>query len=545
MRFLYDLQREGTDAFPYVFDEEPALDFLNWMKLFKHTKGVLSKQRIEPHILQRFIFGNVYGWYHRDTGYRRFKKAYWQVARKNAKTQSLAAVGSYEEMAFTGDVAEVYVAGMNKEQSEILWNELELMLNGCEELKGKYHIKYGTITHKKTGSTMYALSKEAKKSGDGKNPQCGLVDEYHAHPTSEIYDIIDSGMGARPEALMFIITTAGFDLDYPCYASEYKLVCGILDHESGVDIEHYFVMINELDPDDDPFDEKVWIKSNPIRASYVEGIENLRKYAEEANAAEDKMRTYLTKHMNVWIDKPEDGYMDMKKWDACEVDEIPYDLTGREVYVGVDLSDKVDLSSTCYEIPIKDGEEEIYVIKSHSYIPAVTMAKRQRLEGLPYSLWAKQGYITATEAHGGELIDYRTIIRDIDEEIKRNKWTCVYICVDPRGATQFMLDMADFGYEVLEVYQSADSVHEPTSHFREMVQIGHVIHEKNPVLRKAMENCRVVTDVKGRIRLDKSKTGKRIDPAAAIIDAHKLGMKHTFRVVRKEYDEEYFDNLWG
>ena len=76
MRFLRDLDNEGTEDFPYVFDQGEAIKYLNWMKLFKHTKGVLKKQRINPHILQQFIFGNVYGWYHMETGYRRFTKGY-------------------------------------------------------------------------------------------------------------------------------------------------------------------------------------------------------------------------------------------------------------------------------------------------------------------------------------------------------------------------------------------------------------------------------------------------------------------------------------
>lgn len=546
MRFLRDLSHEGTEEFPYVFEESEAIKFLNWMKLFKHTKGVLSGKRIDPHILQQFIFGNVYGWYHMDTGYRRFTKGYWQVGRKNAKTQSLATVGTYEQMAFTGDVSEVYVAALNKEQSDILYNETVFMLEGCEELQDKYEIKYGTITHLKSGSTFQSLSKETKKSGDGKNPQCGLIDEYQAQPTSKAYDVIDSGMGARPEPLLFTITTAGFDLDYPCYTVEYQLAKSIIDPDSGKYLENYFVMINELDEGDDPFNESKWIKPNPILGSYPEGMSSLRRFANEAKLADEKMSSFLTKNMNVWIDKPEDGYIDLKTWKACEVDKIPYDLTGLDVYVGVDLSDKIDMSSVAFEFPYKTEEgKDLYIIKSHSFIPKATMYKRQRLEQKPYSIWETEGYITASTSYEGELIDYRQITQYIVKNLNANDWNAIYICVDPRGATQFMLELADLGYEVLDIYQSNSSVHEPTSDFREMVQVKRVMFEKNPVLDYAMSNCRIVTDPKGQIRLDKSNRKKKIDPIAAIIDAHKLGMKHVFRVKRTELTDEYFEELWG
>jgi len=85
-RFIKDIANQGTEGFPFVFVEEKAERFLDWMRLFKHRKGVLKGQHIEPHIIQKFVFGNIYGWIHKDTRYRRFSKAYWQVGRKNAKS---------------------------------------------------------------------------------------------------------------------------------------------------------------------------------------------------------------------------------------------------------------------------------------------------------------------------------------------------------------------------------------------------------------------------------------------------------------------------
>jgi phage terminase large subunit-like protein len=84
------------------------------MALFKHTKGKLAGQRIEPVPIQIFIFSNIYGWVHKDTELRRFKKAYWQVGRKNAKSQSLACVGSYEASALGEPMAEIYVGPLKQ-----------------------------------------------------------------------------------------------------------------------------------------------------------------------------------------------------------------------------------------------------------------------------------------------------------------------------------------------------------------------------------------------------------------------------------------------
>lgn len=280
MRFLRDLERENTEKFPYVFDEKRALNFLNWMKLFKHRKGVLAGKRIEPHIIQQFVFGNIYGWVHRETKYRRFDKGYWQVAKKNAKSQSLSCVGSYELAAFGEYAAEVYCGATKREQAKIVWDETDAMIKNCAELRGKFKTAYSKIEHEKSQSFMKALSKEDGKEGDGVNPQCGIIDEYHQHKTTEIYDIVEAGMISRAQPLMMIITTAGFELNNPCYRVEYDMNSKILNPDVDIDAENVFIMINELDEGDDVKDERNWPKANPIVATYKVGIESLRKKVE-------------------------------------------------------------------------------------------------------------------------------------------------------------------------------------------------------------------------------------------------------------------------
>lgn len=176
-RFLNDLEREGTEEFPYVFDTDRAEHFLDWMRLFKHRKGVLAGQYIEPDIIQKFIFGNIYGWIHKDTELRRFNKGYWQVGRKNAKSQSLGAVGSYEGSAFGEPYAEVLTAATKKDQAKIVWDETEAMIMGNPDLRERFNVSYGTITHLKSGSIIKPMSKEDRKTGDGYNPQCGIIDK--------------------------------------------------------------------------------------------------------------------------------------------------------------------------------------------------------------------------------------------------------------------------------------------------------------------------------------------------------------------------------
>ena len=525
-RFLRDVDREGTEAFPYVFVEAKAERFFKWMRLFKHRKGVLKGQNIEPDIIQKFIFGNVYGWIHRDTGYRRFNKFYWQVARKNAKSQSLACVGSYETMAFEEsgfEANEVYCAATKTEQAKIVYDETVAMLDGCKLLAGKYRVAYGRITHLKTGSVMRCLSEEDRKTGDGLNPQCGIIDEYHAHEDSLIYDIIDSGMGARAQPLLGIITTAGFELNNPCYRVEYDLVSKILNPDVPVELDSYFVMINELEKDmdgnliDDIKDEKAWIKANPIVCSYAEGVDYLRKKLKEALEAPEKMRNFLTKHMNIWVNQREAGYMDMARWAACK-GEIP-DLRGAACWIGVDLSAKIDLSSVAFEF----RHEDRYVVLSHSFIPLDTMERKRKTDKVPYDMWVSQGWITVTD---GAVIDYRRVKEWAVAWAAAAGWDVQEWCVDPWGAgTTLGADLREDGAVVVEIVQGIKTLSEPTKDFREMVLSRRIIHDGNPVLAWAISNaiCDEV-DRNKNIILNKKKSRERIDPVAATINAHVRAM---------------------
>lgn len=522
-RFLKDLKKSGMKDFPYVFDEEKALRFFEWAALHKHTKGVLAGEPIEFTPIQRFIFGNVYGWVHQDTGLRRFRKAYWQVARKNAKSQSLAIVGDYELMALGEPMSEVYIGATKSMQAKIIYNEVVAMLKRCPLLKGKWHESYGVIRHPKSDSILRALSKDDGKTGDGLNPQCGLIDEYHAHPTDEILEVINTGMVARRQPLLFIITTAGTNFGGPCYRVEYPLVEKILDPSLDFDVADYFCMVNELDRDqegnliDDVKDEECWVKANPIAATYPEGLANIRSKLASALESPEKMESFLTKNMNLWVNQSAMSYMDMAKWkERGAITEIPVDLYGRSAYVGIDLSKRIDLTAAGIIIPIDIDGTVKYVTRAHGFIPEDTVAVHEKTDKVPYRAWAKAGYLTVTP---GDVVDYRFIESWIHETTDDLGVNVKELCYDPYNATHFAQDFDAQGITTVEVRQGMRTLSEPTKAFREEAYRGNILHEPNPLLDWAVSNAVTKRDHNENIILDKEKSTNRIDPIAAVINA--------------------------
>lgn len=512
-RFLNDVEKLEKEDSPYYFDAEELETFYEWARMFKHTKGVLAGQPIELTDFQLFLAANIFCWKRKGDDTRRFRKAYIQLARKNAKTQFLALITSY--VAFLSEEQEeCYIAGWNRDQSSICYNEVLSQIRACELLQGKYTDSYGRITHIKSGSVIQPLSREARKTGDGKNPSVAVIDEYHAHETSEIYDVLVSGMVARKNPLIVIITTAGFDLSRPCY-TEYQYVSRILSEDDPTENDEYFVMICELDPGDDIKDEKNWIKANPIVATYKKGIESIRSELKVALDVPEKMRSFLTKNMNQWIDQKENGYMDLSKWRKCKGQMVP--LSETSFYLGIDLSMTTDLTSVGW-VGVKDG---MFYVGQHSFMPEERLKERMAVDKVRYDLWKELGYLTLTP---GETIDYKVVEHWILSFIRDNHITVKEIAYDRWKSEHLAQDLQAEGFTTVEIPQRISMLTLPTTGFREKVYEGKVVYDGDPLLDWAISNAVIKMDDQENMMISKKVSKNRIDPVAAIINAYARAM---------------------
>lgn len=531
-RFLRDLERIGTPEFPYIWDEQRADKIVKWFALLKHTKGALAGTPIILTPWQKFRECQIYGWIHRKTGRRRFRKAFTEVARKNAKSQMEAGEALYE-LGITSsqnhEVNEIYTAGVKRDQSKIVFDECDLMTKGTL-IRSKFNFKRDCIEHLKTGSFIKALSKEDGKSGDGTNPAFLIIDEYHQHPTTDFYDL---ALGSNTkEPLLSIITTAGKDLTYPCYTQEYDYCSKLLDPSVDVHNDEYFVDICEADPGDDIGSEDTWKKANPIRGYFAEGLQKIKGDYEVAKQIPEKMIAFLTKVLNMWVQAKDNGYMDMAKWKACEVKELPIDVTGRPVYVGFDVSSKIDLTSVAFIIPYQstdlDAQGKLvvkYVMWTHSFIPTADKLREHIIKDkMPYDAWERLGYLTLTNT---PIVDQNFVMKYILDECEKYNLDIQCLCFDPANASKLMTDLSDQGYTVEEVFQSHKSLNESTQGFREQVFAGNVAYTHNPLLNYAMSNAVIRTN-NGLIKIDKDATTKRIDPIDATLAAFKLALYHDF-----------------
>ncbi|MGG0756256.1 terminase large subunit [Brevibacillus laterosporus] len=529
-RHLRDLERQETEDFPYVFDPEKAHEIIEFAESLTLAEG----EEPEPLKLwgfQDFIFGSWNGWLNLK-GYRRFRTSYVQVARQNGKSLGNAVPAIYYGNFDGYNYPQVYCAATKELQARIVLSECIKFINADPELGGDeyedglFKVKEyaGKIECFVSKGFIRALGRDTK-SIDGFRPYFGSVDEYHLHKDNQMFKLLADGTKKLKQSLISVITTAGFDLNSPCYRM-YGYCKMIL---SGVHTnETRFVFICELDKDDDIWDESNWPKANPLWTE--ETLESLRSEAIEAKETQgEDLRNFITKSLNRWIQFADNQYMNMEHWKACESDTTIEDMEGRECYLGLDLSSGGDLTSGALEFPFDDDGNRKYYIHSHSFMPKARVIEHVQSDHAPYDMWIQDGLITITETLGGVKTDYKYIIKYYRDLIKKYNLKLKGIAYDPHNADAFLSDLEEFGVDCVEITQSAKSLNDATEDFRLEVEASNVIYDKrNKLLTWSMVNAKTTSNSFGEIKIDKDPLAKtrRIDPVDAVINSHKLVMSH-------------------
>lgn len=538
-RHLRDLERQGTEEFPYIWSEDKANEIIDFAENLTLAEGD------EPALMklwdfQCFVFGSWNGWIHKDTGYRRFRTSYEQVARQNGKSVGNAVPSLYYGNFDGYYYPQIYATATKEAQAKIVLKECYKFINADKELSGT-KTKKGLFTIKDykseiecnlTNGTIKALGRDTD-SIDGFRPYFGSVDEYHKHKTNQMYKLLTDGTKKLKQCLISTITTAGFDINSPC-KELYDYCVNVL--KDIVQDETQFIYICQLDKNDDIWDEKNWPKGNPLWTE--ETLNSLRADAIKAKEMQgEELRNFMTKSLNMWVQMSDDDYIDIEKWKECATDLTLEDMRGMECGIGLDLSSGGDLTSTALEFELGNNE---YFIESHSFIPINRLQEHIKTDKAPYDIWLKQGLITATETLGGVKTDYKYIIRYLKQLQEEYDLKYRFIAYDPHNADAFLNDLESFGCDTIEIVQSARNLNSATVDFKLSVNGGTIkYNRKNTLLTWSMANAKLTYNSFGECKIDKNYRVKRIDPADAIIDVHKVTIENKSNIDINEVTEDY------
>ncbi|KLI61680.1 terminase large subunit [Brachyspira hyodysenteriae] len=559
-RHLDDIEKsKNNDDYPFYFDDNEAKRPITFIQSLVHTKGEWANHNIILEPWEQFIIASIFGWRRKENNLRRFKKAYVQVSRKNGKTTFASGIGNYcffcDSPAEVG--VEIYYIATKKDQAKIAWSESERQIRKAKALN-KEAITYkqtSTIIKKKdTASKSKPLGQDSNTE-DGLNPHLVIVDEYHAHPDNELLNVLESGMGARRQPLVFIITTAGFDKSSVCF-SEYEYAKKILDGSNTN--EEYFTIIYEPDDINDiwvfmseykeklnknediskqeKLINKIIFQANPninvsVKDSYLKSrlLEGLDKPIQRTDI--------LTKNLNVWTQASEvwissDRWLKSYLHQNININE----LKGRKACIGLDLATTRDIAA--YVLCFDSIDNGPYILLPRFFMPKENIRQRSKEDRVPYELWASQGLITLTS---GDIIDFDVIESSILNDARN--FEIIEIAYDPWKAIEVVTHLKKEGFKMTEIRQSfaVGGLSEGTSLFEKTIDERKLLHGDNAVLNWMISCCEARTDGRDNYlptKPDRRRSYKRIDGVVASIMALHRVIKNHFEDTKSIYESE-------
>ena len=506
-RQLADLENPPTG---YRFDPDRASEICRFTELAPHIKGPLASrgETLKLEGWQVFILTTVFGWVD-ESGNRRFRHVYIEVPRGSGKSALSSTVGLFM-LALDGEAgAEVYSAATTRDQARIVFRDAQAMARKMPLFLSRMGIEVTAqaIVQARSSSSFKALSADGHTL-DGLNIHLAVVDELHAHKSRDVHDVLESGMGKRPQSLLWEITTAGFNKHGICYeVRDYaiKVLAGTVDDQAATAT---FAIVYTIDEGDDPYTEDALRKANPNWGVSVDPAVVMQA-AMKAQQSTQRRTNYLTKHLNVWVDANSALY-DTQHWRACEdkaLDEA--DFSGDECVIGLDLASKIDMAArvNVYRREV-DGKSHYFVFPRF-YLPRAAIEEERHPM---YRGWEMQGDLYATP---GETTDFGII----EDEIRTDGpgLDLKAVATDPWQAQQMIQNLKRDGMPAEEYRQTVANMSEATKTLDALMREGRVHHPGNAVLNWMIGNVVGHYDAKENVYPRKELPGNKIDGAIALI----------------------------
>ncbi|MBU1076763.1 MAG: terminase large subunit [Spirochaetes bacterium] len=504
-RQLKDLKKYKKTGKKYHFSEKKAERICNFIELLPHIKGEWARRKelikLEP--WQSFIYTTVFGWMKKDEN-RRFRTVYIEVPRKNSKSTMSSGAGLFMLTADNEPGSEVYSAATTRDQARIVFDTSQKMARQEKDLRERFGVQVNAhnINVIETASKFEPLSAEGN-SLDGLNVHCGIIDELHAHKTRQVFDVIETGTGARIQSLLWLITTAGSDRSGICYEQRTYLT-KILENITEDDT--YFGIIYTIDDGDEWTDPKIWAKANPNYnvSVYPDDIARLCKKATQMPSAQNN---FLTKRLNIWVNA-DTAWMNMLSWDKCADHSLKIEAFEKKpCIIGVDLASKVDMAVMA-QLFHENGHYHAFL---HYYLPEETAENNTNSQ---YSGWSRQGLLTLTP---GAVIDFTYIEDDLRDLSKR--FAVKEIPYDPFQATEFSTRMANEGFPMIEMRPTVLNFSEPMKQLEALVLDSKFHFNGDPILTWMISNVVCHLDNKDNIYPRKERQENKIDGVVATLMA--------------------------
>ena len=502
-------QRQKDDlarAWEYHFDEKAAARICRFCELLTHAKGPKAGENICLEPWQVFILTTVFGWLN-DKGYRRFQDIYIEVPRGNGKSTLLSCIGLYMLCADNEKGADVYSFATTRDQAKIVFGDAQYMARRNKDLRDAYGLNVLANAMVVPGTNSKFQAKSADGSTlDGLNTHCGIIDELHAHRNREVYDVVKTSIGKRSQPLLWVITTAGFDLAGICYEVR-SFVLKVLN--GSVKQPTQFGVVYTLDEGDDWKTEESARKANPNWNVSVmpKTIMSALTMALTDPSAENN---YKTKHLDVWCNA-DSAFLQMDKWRRCYRPDVTLsEFEGCPCIYGIDLAAKTDI---CAVVRLFWREEDDGLVHFYTFpefwLPSDKVRESSNAQ---YQGWEKQGLLHVTE---GAINDLESIQHYIAEDAQH--YETLAIAFDPWQAYQLASALLQEGLNMVELKPTVLNFSEPMKQMQALVYTRRLHTDGNPVYEWMASNLVAHLDAKDNVYPRKETPAQKIDGMVALI----------------------------
>lgn len=511
--FLEDIDANDNDDFEFWFDYKFAQIITAMTKLINMASGIRAGEPVHDSLapFQWFFIINALCWKHRDNHERRrYEQSTLLIARKSGKT-FLVALIFILLLLLEPQFSEFYSVAPDRELSSIVKKEMEQHITSSPLISKHFKVTRSEIRCVLTKSKFIPLATSDNRM-DGRKANVFVADEVGALKNRYPIDAMKSSQMNMVNRTGILISTAYESLNNPMteevdYAT--KVVHGLIEDKN------LFAMLYRPDDNREWLADDELLKANPLAIDIEDNLDYLQQQRNLAIELPSMQKNFKTKHMNIFVDGSDsEVYVNTEDLRKNRLDE-PYDWSGKEVYIGVDLamsSDNTAVSMVHYDF----DEEKIY-IKSWAFIPYDSIDEKSKLEKIDYRIMMQNGYAFA---NGDRIVSYREIenfvlsIEDKYDVIIRgigyDKWNAI-------SSVNRWRD--EGGYDVIEIKQHSSILHSPTKLLKEYIIQQKVGYERNNLLEINFANAREVFDTNLNSYINKKKSNGKVDMVAATINA--------------------------
>ena len=505
-RLVYEAENPGK----YRFDEERATRPIEFIERFcKHSKGEWAGQPVRLELFQKAFISALFGFVDSKTGFRKYREAFFMVARKNGKSTMLAGIALYMLLADGEAGAEVYSVATKKDQAKIIFDEVCHMVSQSPYLRKHIKKRKSDLYFSASMSKLQPLGKNSDTL-DGLNSSCVILDEAHAVKDRNLYEVMKQSQSARTQPLFVTITTAGTVREC-IFDDMYSYACKVAD---GVITDPTFLpIVYELDAKAEWKDPGAWFKPNP-GLGRIKKLEDLMAKVERAKQSPKDLSGILCKDFNV-RETLYNAWLDFDTINNESTFSLE-DFRGCYAIGGADLSLTTDL--TCATVLMLNPDTRERFVWQMYWLPEDNFNQRVAEEKIPYDKWREAGLVRLCR---GNTIDYSDVTAWFLELVNEHGITPLWVYYDSWSARYWVEEMEGCGFKMERCIQGAKTLSLPMQNLGADLQAKKVNYNNNPILKWCLTNTAVQEDRNGNIVPKKASSPKqRIDGTASLLDAY-------------------------